>query len=130
MIKASQFRKDLTRIMPGYKWTVHRSAIYGFALNEKPIHLTATGTQSSGFNRMSTLEITVRKKSGKYEYTSKSSGFGKNSQWLLEYSGKTLAQSLRGLQDDYEITGNDYLRHAADLQGARQSKKRANEQEE
>ena len=122
MIKSNQFRKELQKIMPGYKWTVHKSTIYGMDLNKKPTYITATGIQTSGFNRMSTLEVTVREKNGAIEYESTSAGFGKNAEFLARYTGSTLAQSLRGLQEHYEVQGNNYMRHAADLEGARAKK--------
>ena len=123
MITTTQFRKDLKKIMPGYKWTVHRS------LGEsKPICLAAPGIQTAGVNRISTLQVIVREKQiGRLkevmlEYDSRSSGFGKRAPWLSSCIERTLAKSLRGLQEDYEIRGENYLRHAADLQMARAKK--------
>lgn len=113
MITSTKFRKELVKIMPGYKWTIHRP----YTKDSK--FLIATGIQTAGLNRVSTLEVTVKDQDGKLYYTSRSSGCGKNSQWLSSNEGSTLARSLRGLQDHYEIHGNNYLRHAADLQGAR-----------
>ncbi len=46
----TDFRKELLAIMPGYKWTVHKT-ISGQKLE-------ATGIQTSGFNRLSTLSVT------------------------------------------------------------------------
>ena len=115
MITATQFRKELKKIMPGYKWTIHR--LYG---NSK---LTATGIQTSGLNRLSTLEVAVFKTAkGEIGYKSKSSCTRKNAAWLSEQEGQTLVQSLRNLQNHYKCVGGNYLRHAADLQGARTNK--------
>ena len=122
MIKSSEFRKKLIKIMPGYKWTVHRP-MYRINTDEKVLMLTATGIQVAGKNRTSTLEVSVSYRDGEYIYNSKSSGFGKNAPWLSKQEGPTLAQSLRNLQEDYEITRNNNLRHAADLQGARAHRK-------
>jgi len=117
MITSTQFRKELIKIMPNYKWTVHR------ALTDPPKHLTATGTQSSGFNRMSTLDIIVKDDGDdRLEYESRSSGFGKNIPWLLSCKDSTLTRSLRGLQDDLEWRGRDYLCQAGNLQKGRKQK--------
>jgi hypothetical protein len=116
MITATQFRKDLKKIMPGYKWTVHRpSSLY----SDKIMVLVATGIRTSGMNRMSTLEVTAREKNGEIEYDSRSSGFGKNAPWLSSCRGETLAQSLRGLQDEYEYQSSNYAGHAYDLKRGR-----------
>uniref|UniRef100_A0A6M3KXF0 Uncharacterized protein n=1 Tax=viral metagenome TaxID=1070528 RepID=A0A6M3KXF0_9ZZZZ len=119
VIETKQFRKELIKIMPGYKWTVHRPTVYGLDLDKKPTCLTATGIQVAGLNRMSTVEVTAQEKNGRVVYNSKSSGFGRNAPWLSSHEGTTLAQSFRRLQEHYEIKGNNYLRHAADLEGAR-----------
>ena len=122
MITTTQFRKDLKKIMPGYKWTVHWP--------EKPTCLVATGIQTAGLNRISTLQVTVREKKigklkeGMIEYDCRSSGFGKMAPWLSSCSERTLAKSLRCLQEDYEIRGENYLKHASDLQGARAKKEK------
>ncbi|HHG4756127.1 TPA: hypothetical protein ACSQFI_000056 [Pseudomonas aeruginosa] len=52
-MKQSQFRAELVKIMPGYNWTVHASRS-----SEKL--LVATGIQSSGSNRLSTLRVERR----------------------------------------------------------------------
>ena len=49
-MNTKEFREELKKIMPGYSWIIHRS----WSLNS---NLSATGIQSSGFNRMSTLEV-------------------------------------------------------------------------
>jgi hypothetical protein len=116
MITSTQFRKQLKQIMPGYKWTVHRSTVSNIY---KQTYLAATGIQSKGLNRMSTLQVTVREKNNQIEYNSRSAGFGRSAPWLASWEGATLAQSLRGLQELYEVRGNRYLQHSADLEGAR-----------
>lgn len=55
-MKSAEFRKELLKIMPGYSWTVHKTS--------NPERLTATGIQSSGFNRLSTLQVTRTDKGG------------------------------------------------------------------
>src|ERR1035437_1698251 len=100
-LDAAAFRKELMKIMPGYEWTVHRNSYV------KGGHISATGIQSSGFNRMSTLQVVKREASigprhGEIEYEVKSSGFGKKAPWLAEATRSTLAQALRALQECYE----------------------------
>lgn len=102
--------------MPGYKWTVHRPAFKG--LN----YLEATGIQSSGFNRLSTLSVVVRWDDdvpGSDMYKVKSSGFGKDAPWLSDCTGSTLARALRGLQNYYESMASKYSGHAYDLKTGR-----------
>ena len=66
-VNVNDFRKELVKIMPGYDWTVHRTKTSGY--------LEATGTRSSGFNRLSTLSVSRREQDGKAKYTAKSAGF-------------------------------------------------------
>jgi len=106
------FRKELLKIMPGYKWTVHKfGGYFGF--------FEATGTQSSGSNRTSTLSVKLVYKDKSKTYTVKSSGYGLRSPWLNEASGDTLAQALRTLQDGYEWKAQNYRGHAEALRCGR-----------
>ena len=110
-MKASELRKKLRKIMPGYNWTIHRQISKGF--------LEATGTISSGYNRLSTLNVIWRKIDGMYEV--KSSGFGQHAPWLESWRAVTLAQALRELQNIYESRANNYGVHARALREARKS---------
>ncbi|WP_312903570.1 hypothetical protein [Stutzerimonas nitrititolerans] len=115
-MNAAEFRKELTKRMPGYKWVVHNTC--------SPAHtLTATGTQSSGSNRLSTLQVERRENnadSGKPWYEAKSSGYGTRSPWMHTAGGRTLAQALRNLQNHYERMARNYHALAADLKVGRQ----------
>lgn len=106
-MNANEFRKELIKIMPGYDWTVHRTKDAGY--------LEASGIQSSGFNRLSTLSVVRREQDGKARYEVKSSGFGLSARWLHGNEDGTLARALRGLQDHYEATSNTYRVHAEAL---------------
>lgn len=106
-VNANEFRKELVKIMPGYAWVVHQTKASGY--------LEATGTQSSGFNRLSTLSVVRREQDGKSRYEAKSSGFGLGARWLHTNEDKTLARALRGLQDHYVYTANTYRAHAASM---------------
>lgn len=113
-MNANEFRAELLKIMPGYNWTVHRST------NDSV--LTATGIQSSGFNRLSTLQvkrIAVGAMTPKYE--AKSAGYGTRARWLHTHTDGTLARALRGLQDHYEAVSNTYRSHAASLAKGRKA---------
>ena len=112
-MKANEFRKELIKIMPGYTWTIHRPNCY--AKN----YLSATGIQSSGFNRLSTLQVVTSVKDGEVKYDVKSAGNGRNAPWLSDYTDKTLARALRGLQNYYEAVASKYGNHASALQSAR-----------
>ena len=94
-MNSAEFRRELIKIMPGYAWTVHKSS-------NPAGHQSATGTQSSGFNRLSTLKVTRRVRDGSVDYETKSAGNGTKARWAhISHSG-TLARSLRGLQSHYE----------------------------
>lgn len=109
----AKFREELVKIMPGYDWSVHKPPF------KDVTYLAATGIQTSGFNRLSTLDVVRRDKNGNVEYVVKSSGFGKRSPWLSTATGGTLARALRSLQNHYENVGRDYLGHAHDLERGR-----------
>lgn len=117
-MNASEFRAELVKIMPGYKWTVHKS--------HAPEHyLLATGTQSSGSNRLSTLQVERRDNyagSGLARYEVKSSGYGKRAPWLHTVSAPSLAVTLRCLEHHYETMARLYSKHASDLQVGRLAK--------
>ncbi|RUW81540.1 hypothetical protein [Mesorhizobium sp. M2A.F.Ca.ET.067.02.1.1] len=112
---AKHFRAELTKIMPGYSWTVHKSHTDAF--------LKATGTKSSGFNRLSTLLVERRDNyagSGIPRYEVKSAGFGLRAPFLASFEDRTLARALRGLQTHYEATAATYAGHARALASARE----------
>lgn len=114
MMDASTFRKALVKIMPGYNWTVHRAP-------KDAVQIVATGTQSSGFNRLSTLEVTY-KSTGKGDwFTARSAGYGLRAHWLHENGDVTLARALRGLQDHYRAMAATYSGHANALEAGRKA---------
>lgn len=116
-MNAKEFRAELVKIMPGYSWTVHKST--------NGDYLKATGIQSSGFNRLSTLEVERRDNyagQGFAWFTVRSSGFGLRAPWLGTNEDRTLARALRGLQQHYEARAAAYGGHARALENARQSK--------
>lgn len=115
MTSKPSFRDELVKIMPGYSWTVHRHS-------KDAVRITATGIQSSGFNRLSTLQVIRTEKDGRISYTAKSAGYGTRARWLHENSDTTLARTLRGLQQHYEMVANTYRSHAARLEDGRKAK--------
>lgn len=117
-MNSSDFRADLAKIMPGYEWTVHRQPKYSSA-SQDHWPLVASGIQSSGSNRLSTLEVERRERDGAVTYTARSSGYGRRAQWLHAHTDSTLARALRGLQDHYERTASTYRSHASSLQYGR-----------
>ncbi|TYK74306.1 hypothetical protein FSY45_19265 [Comamonas sp. Z1] len=127
-MNSNEFRAELVKIMPGYCWTVHRDPAWLRKAVPAPEGLsvyTATGTKSSGSNRLSTLEVTRREDNGHVTYSAKSSGYGTRSRWLHEHKDGTLARALRGLQDHYEAMASKYATHAGDLKSARIAAKAA-----
>lgn len=112
-MKPKDFRAELIKIMPGYEWTVHKSTSEN--------HLRATGTQSSGFNRLSTLRVVRIEKDGLATYEAKSAGYGLRAKWLHTNTDGTLARALRGLQDHYLAVSNTYRSHAQSLERGRRA---------
>jgi hypothetical protein len=111
---SKEFRAELLKIMPGYKWTVHGS--------RNDAVLRATGIQSSGFNRLSTLEVKrIAVGDMKPVYEARSAGYGMRARWLHTHSDGTLARALRGLQDHYEWHSNNFRSHAASLKIGREA---------
>lgn len=112
VMDSNAFRAALTKIMPGYAWTVHRAS-------KGATRLVATGTQSSGFNRLSTLEVTYSRTEQGERFTARSAGHGLRARWLHENSDATLARALRGLQEHYQRKAATYNGHARALQKGR-----------
>lgn len=115
-MKKSEFRAELVKIMPGYNWTVRASRSSKL--------LVATGIQSSGSNRISTLHVERRDNygsSGKPLYEVKSAGYGRRAPWLHTAEDITLARALRALQDHYERTASTYCGHAEALKVGRKA---------
>ena len=112
-MNSTKFRKELEKIMPGYKWTVHHNRYLTASF------ISATGIQSAGSNRLSTVEVVRTEKNSEVEYSVRSAGFGKSAPWLSENTDGTLARALRGLQDHYEAVARSYGNHAYALKGAR-----------
>ena len=113
-----EFRAELNKIMPGYKWTLHKSVC-------PDKYLSATGTQSSGSNRLSTLHVERREAcagSGHPRYEAKSAGYGTKSPWMHAAVGRSLAQALRYLQDHYKAKASTYRSLEANLQAGRAPK--------
>ena len=108
----AELRKSLIKILPGYKWTVHKSS-------SPDGYLRATGIQTAGFNRLSTLSIEVRFKKGELEYEAKSAGFGLRAPWLSSATDGTLTRAVRALQSYYEGQEAKYGQHAANIRHAR-----------
>ena len=105
---ATLFRTSLTKLLPGYNWTVHKQI---------GPNIQATGIQSSGFNRCSTIQVVHRLELKWFE--ARIAGYGKHSQWLQSGSGGTLAQAIRSLQSELENKASIYSAQASTLQEAR-----------
>lgn len=114
MIDRSVFRAALEKLMPGYSWTVHRAP-------KDATKLVATGTQASGFNRLSTLEVSYTSNDHGDWFDVRSSGYGLRAPWLGKAGDKTLARALRGLQDYYQRTAATYHGHARALEIGRKA---------
>jgi len=112
-MNSADFRKELVKALPGFDWTVHRTSNH--------LRLAATGTQSSGFNRLATIEVTRTEKNDRVWYEAKSRGYGKGGPWAHTNGDLTLARALRGLQQHYERKANSFRGLASTLQNARQS---------
>lgn len=113
-MKPAEFRAELNKIMPGYKWTVKSKG-------SSETFLEAEGIQTSGFNRLSTLRVTWRCISGLETYEAKSAGYGTRSPWKHETKERTLAKALRSLQEHYKRMADDYRSLESALQAGRSS---------
>lgn len=121
-MSSQEFRAELVKIMPGYSWTVHQQRKYHDILKDE-LPLSATGIQSSGSNRLSTLRVIRRVRDGCVVYQVMSSGYGTRAPWLHECHDGTLARALRSLQNHYENTAATYRSHADALRLGRSQAK-------
>jgi len=100
--RRESFRKELMKVMPGLKWTIHRTR-YDDGIIE------ASAFKSSGSNRLFTLSVTRQsREDGSVLYIARSSGRGTWAKWLHSHTAKTAAQALRGLQTHYEREAAKY----------------------
>lgn len=113
-MNSAEFRKELLKLMPGYAWTVHKTA-------NPEGYQSATGIQSSGFNRLSTLKVIRTEKTGQPWYEVKSAPHGTKSPWAHTASDRTLARALRELQTHYERQVSHFHVLACRLQAGRQA---------
>lgn len=109
---AKAFRIALDKIMPGYRWTVHRAP-------KGATKIVATGIQVSGFNRLSTLEVTYSCNDHGEWFEARSAGYGLRAPWLGKSGDITLARALRGLQEYYRATAATYSGHERALAAGR-----------
>ncbi len=107
---AKVLRAELKKLLPGYKWTVHKPYIDSCSTK-------ATGVITSGFNRCSTIEV-LRVNTRKH-YEVKIAGFGLGAPWLCEGAGETLAQAVRLMQRGLEDREREYGSLARELEAAR-----------
>lgn len=114
-MNVSDFRKELLKLMPGYKWTVHKSRI-------PERYLTATGIISSGLNRTSTLEVTKNTTELGVDYEVKFAGNGTKSPWVFTTNYPTLARAFRELQKSMENKASIYSHYSNTLQNSRDLK--------
>lgn len=109
---AAQLRAELQRRMPGYRWTVHRPDADGRRID-------ATGTQSAGSNRLSTLTVIRRLKPfGGGDYPCYEAAiYGPGTRGVAEFVcvATTLARSLRFVQDRAEAQARHWCGIAARL---------------
>lgn len=117
-MNSAEFRKELTKVMPGYNWTIHKEN-KAASVRTGISCLVATGIQSSGFNRLSTLSVSRREKDGVVRYEARSAAYGTKSPWAHIHEDGTLARALRGLQDHYEANARHYNSLASALRQGR-----------
>ena len=108
---AADFRNELKKLLPGYNWTVHKGTSSEFQ---------ASGIQSAGFNRLSTIEVNRFKTTAWYKTFGY--GYGTRVNSLGTSSGATLAQAIRSLQEGLENMGSKLLGLAGSIEAARKTK--------
>lgn len=102
-MNTNEFRKEVEKIMPGYKWTIQRPYKDGGAF------LKATGTQSAGFNRLSTIKIERRVNNDTtVVYEASIADYGMRGPWRATFADGTLARALRGVQEQCEAMRGVY----------------------
>jgi len=85
--------------------------------------MRATGIQSAGFNRTSTLQVERRDKDGAVMYEVCVAGYGMRGPWLETTKGwSTLARALRHLQERCEAVERLYRSSVFAMQSARTKK--------
>jgi hypothetical protein len=114
-MNSAEFRKELEKAMPGYRWSVHKSSNpQGFQ--------SATAIMSSGFNRLSTFKVIRTEKDGVVWYEVMSAGYGTKSPWAGKAGNLTLARALRDLQKHYEWQANHFRLLASQMEAGRKQK--------
>ena len=120
-MNTSEFRNELTKIMPGYKWVIAKP--YRFKTDTDPgiARMTATGIQSAGYNRVSTIRAKRDDggSGGTVEYTVSIADYGARSPWLETVKAPTLARALRCLQDRCESMAGMYAACVRKMQAGR-----------
>jgi hypothetical protein len=111
---ANDFRAELMKIMPGFNWTVHRAS-------KSDVIITATGIQSSGFNRLSTLRVDRDIRPSRTWYTAKIAGYGTRTPFSNEGCGATLARALRSLQKQCQSKATNYQVLVSKIESGRKS---------
>lgn len=105
------FRDELNKLLPRYEWIVHNS--------EPPAFMRATGTISSGSNRLSTISVERMERDSRVAYCVTSYGYGARSSMIGMYEDGTLARAVRGLQDKYGREAEKYRIAAEYIRDAR-----------
>lgn len=98
----ADFRAELKKLLPGYKWTVTKSTYNSTKF--------ATGTLSAGFNRLSTLDALrgVSTINGCAWYEIDARGYGTRSEKTARGVGNSLAQAVRMMQDELWTKARKY----------------------
>lgn len=108
-----EFREDLRKLMPGYKWVVHKAG-------KRAVILIATGTRSSGSNRLCTVKVQMTNRDNAPAwYQVWSAPYGTKTPWAGEGYGTTMARAFRSLQDHYVRRAAKYNSLANSLQAGR-----------
>lgn len=100
---AKTLRAECKQVLPGFKWSVPRGSI-----------LFAVGTQSAGFNRTSTIEVTPS-----YGVEVALFGFGRASERMGHGFGATVTTAIRDLQNRLTADGRQKLVYARTIEEAR-----------
>ena len=109
---SKKFREALVKIMPGCKWTIHRS-------RKGDLTILATAKETSGFNRLSTLEVSYSSRNQSDWFEVKYFGNGTRGHLLDKNGDVTLARAVRGLQDRFQRKAAIYSCAAGRISEAR-----------
>lgn len=97
------FLAELRTVLPGYRWTIRKASV------SRPDgdYMWAEGRQSSGSNRLSSMEIERRKGAGEPSYHMKLYGHGTRGLLVAYHVGASLKLAVLTMEQELRRTRTD-----------------------